>query len=79
MFKVSLICGRNSSQSWRGQSISTVVRVAMKCSLKVAMVRLAALTRWLCRGTSWMLIDLDQMYFLTAEEHLLSITFSASW
>jgi hypothetical protein len=35
MFKISLTCGRNSSQSRRGQSISTVVRATMKYSLKV--------------------------------------------
>jgi hypothetical protein len=51
MFKVSLTCRRNSSQSWSRQSISTVARAAMKCSLKVAMVHLLALTRWLCGGT----------------------------
>jgi hypothetical protein len=37
MFNVSLNFGRNSSQSWRGQSISMVARAAMKCSLNVAM------------------------------------------
>ncbi len=79
MFKLSLICGRNSSQSWRGQSISAVGRVAMRCSLKVAMTHLAALTQWMCGGTSWMLIDLDSMYFLTAAEHLLSMMFNAGW
>jgi hypothetical protein len=31
MFKVSSTCGRNLSQSWRGQSISTVASAAMKC------------------------------------------------
>jgi hypothetical protein len=30
-------------------------------------------------GTNWMLIDLAWMYFLTVEEHSLSITFSARW
>ncbi len=43
MFKVTSTCGRKSSQSWRGQRISMVTRAAMKCSLKVAMARLAAL------------------------------------
>jgi hypothetical protein len=43
MIKVSSTCGRSSSQSWRGQSISIVARAAMKCSLKVAMVHLEAL------------------------------------
>jgi hypothetical protein len=43
MFNVSLTCRRNSSQSWRGQRISTVARAAMKCSLNVAMARLAEL------------------------------------
>ncbi len=38
MFNVSSTCGRNSSQSWRGQSISTVARAAKKCSLNVAML-----------------------------------------
>jgi hypothetical protein len=45
MFNVSLTCGRNSSQSLRGQSISMVASVAMKCSLNVAMARLAAFAR----------------------------------
>jgi hypothetical protein len=57
--------------------MSTVVRAVMKCSLKVAMAHLVALAQWLCRRTSWILIDGDQMYFLTAEEHSLSIVFSA--
>jgi hypothetical protein len=43
MFKISSTCRRISSQSWRGQSISMMVRAAMKCSLKVAMARLATL------------------------------------
>ncbi len=46
---------------WKGQSISTVVRVVMKCSLNVEMARLVAFAQWLCGGTSWMLIALDQM------------------
>ncbi len=72
MFKVSSTCERNSSQSWREQSISMVVRAAMKCSLNLAMARLAAFARWLCRGMSWVLIALDWMYLLTAAEHSLS-------
>ncbi len=79
MFNVSTTCGRNSSQSWRGQSISTVEKAAMKCSLNVAMARLAAFSQWMCGGTSWMSIALDRMYFLTAAEHSLSIMFSAGW
>jgi hypothetical protein len=79
MFKVSLTCRQNSSQSGRGQSILMVAMAAMKCSLKVAMACLAALAQWLCGGASWMLIDLDWIYFLAAEEHLLSITFSVGW
>ena len=43
-FKVSSTCGRNSSQSWRGHSMSTVARAAIKCSLKVAMVHSVVLT-----------------------------------
>jgi hypothetical protein len=43
MFKVSLTSMRNSSQSWRGQSTSTVARVAMKRSLNVAMARSVAI------------------------------------
>jgi hypothetical protein len=42
MFNVISTCGRNSSQSWRGQSISTVARAAMICSLNVAMACSAA-------------------------------------
>ena len=40
---------------------------------------LGRFAQWLCGGTSWMLIALDRMYFLTASEHSLSITFSAGW
>ncbi len=50
MFNVSLTCGRNSSHSWRGQSVSTVARAAMQCSLKVAMACSVALTQWLLGG-----------------------------
>jgi hypothetical protein len=50
-FSMSSTCGKNSSQSCRGQSLSTVASAAMKCSLNVAMARLAALTRWLWGGT----------------------------
>jgi hypothetical protein len=46
----------------------TVARAAMKCSLKVAMARSAALTQWLCGGMSWMLIFTGLMYFLTAAD-----------
>ncbi len=38
-------CGRNSSQGWSGQSMSTVARAATKCSLKVLMARSVALTQ----------------------------------
>ncbi len=79
IFNVSSTCGRNSSHSWRGQCVSTVASAAMKCSLKVVMARSAALTRWLCGGTRWMLIFSDLMYFSTAAEHSLSITFSVGW
>ncbi len=79
IFKVSSTCGRNSSQSWRGQSWLTVARAAMKCSLKVAIACSAALALWLCGGTSWILIFSDQIYLSTAVEHLLSITFNAGW
>ncbi len=79
IFNVSSTCGRKSSQSWRGQSWSTVARAAMKCSLKVAIACSAVLARWLCGGTSWMLIFSNQIYLSTAVEHLLSITFNAGW
>ncbi len=44
MFNVSSTCGRNSSHSWCGQSVSNMEREAMKFSLKVAMAHSAALT-----------------------------------
>ncbi len=59
IFKVSSTCGRNSSQSWRGQSWSTVARATMKCSLKVAIACSVVLALWLCGGTIWMLIFSD--------------------
>jgi hypothetical protein len=58
--------------------MSTVARVAMKCSLKVMIARSAALTLWLCGGTRCMSILLEWMCFSTAVEHSLSMTFSAS-
>jgi hypothetical protein len=79
IFNLSSTCGRNSSQSWRGQSWSTVARGAMKCSLKVAIACSVALALWLCSGTRWMLIFSDQIYLSTAVENLLSITFYAGW
>ncbi len=79
IFNVSSTCGRNSSQSWRGQSWSTVARAAMKFSLKVAIACSAALALWLCGGISWMLIFSNQIYLSTMVEHLLSITFNAGW
>jgi hypothetical protein len=79
ILKVSSTCGRNSSQSWRGQSWSTVARTAMKCSLKVAIAHSAVLALWLCGDTSWMLIFSDQIYLSTVVEHSLSITFHAGW
>jgi hypothetical protein len=51
MFKVCSTCGRNSSQSRMGQSISTVARAAIECSLNVMMVRLVAFAQCLCGGT----------------------------
>ncbi len=77
IFNVSSTCDRNSSQSWRGQSRSTVARAAMKCSLKVAIACSAVLAWLLCGGTSWMLIFSKQIYYSTAVEHLLSMTFNA--
>ncbi len=79
IFNVSSTCGRNSFQSWRGQSWSTAARAAMKHSLKVAVAHSAALALWLCGGTSWMLIFSNQIYLSTAVEHSLSITFNAGW
>ncbi len=79
IFKVSSTCGRNSSQSCRGQSWSTVAKAARKCSLKVAIACSAALALWLCGGTSWMLIFSDRIYLSTTVEHSLSITFNAGW
>jgi hypothetical protein len=38
---------RNLSHSYRGQFLSTMASPAMKCSLNVAMARLAALTQCL--------------------------------
>ncbi len=46
-FSLSSTCGKKSSQSCRGQSLSTVASAAMKCSLNVVMAHLAALTQWL--------------------------------
>ncbi len=45
--KVVSTCFRKSSQSWSGQSLSTVVSVEMKCFLNVAIAHLVALTWWL--------------------------------
>ncbi len=50
-FSVSSTCGKNSSQSCRGHSLSTVASAAMKCSLNVVMARSEVLTRWLWGGT----------------------------
>ena len=41
---MSSTCSRFTSQSWRGQNISTVAKAATKFSLKVLMACLAALT-----------------------------------
>jgi hypothetical protein len=79
IFNVSSTYGRNSSQNWRGQSWLTVERMAMKCSVKVAIACSVALALWLCGGTSWMLIFSDRIYLSTTVEHLLSITFNARW
>ncbi len=46
-FSVFLTCGVSQSQSCRGNSLSVLARALMKCSLKVWMARLAALTWWL--------------------------------
>ncbi len=56
---VSSTCCKKSSHSWRGQFLSAVVSPAMKCSLNVTMVHLAALTWWLWGGTRLMSILLD--------------------
>ncbi len=77
IFNGSSTCGRNSSQSWRGQSWLTVARAAMKCSLKVAIACSVALAQWLCGGTRWMLIFSKQIYCSTAVEHSLSMMFNA--
>jgi len=39
------VSGRNLSQSWSGQTLSTVARAEIKCSLKVSIACSAALTR----------------------------------
>ena len=76
---MSLTCGRNLSQSWRGQSISTVARAATKSYLKVPLTHLAALMQWLCGGTNCIFILFFFMCFSTALEHLLSMTSSTRW
>jgi len=73
MLRVSCTWGRNSSQSCRGQVGSTVDSVEMKCSLNVAIARSAALTRWLCGGTSCRSIFCLWMCLTTALEHSLSM------
>jgi hypothetical protein len=49
----------------------TVARAAIKCSLKVLMARLMALTRWLCGGTNRIVILLARMCFSTALEFVI--------
>ncbi len=81
MFNVSLTCGRNSSQSWRGQSILHINsgKGANEVFLECGNGMLSGICSVVVGGASWMLTALKQMYVLTAVEHLLSITFSAGW
>ncbi len=74
--RVSSTCSRKLSQSWSGQSLSTVASAEMKCSLNVAIACLAALTRWLWGGMRWMSMLLVLMWVLSALEHSLSMTLS---
>ncbi len=73
--RVSSTCGRKSSLSWSGQSLSTVASAEMKCSLNVAIACSAALTQWLWGRTRWMSMLLVLMWASTDLGNSLSIAF----
>ena len=76
MLRVSCDCANHLSHSCSGALTSIVANPEMKWYLAVLTAVSAALTRWLCGSTNWMLVFWLMMYFLMALEHSLSKTCS---